>query len=151
MKVKVFQSNHNGKIEFTHTELEKLLNEVYSEGYKEGEANARASNFTWTSPYLNTPHYGDIIYTTQSDKTASPIDNLTCKTEAVAKQNNMPLTCQIADNGGIKIRFNGSANENMIDQVINELMASAKELVYNTNSHKEEDAFTQLAKELDVQ
>lgn len=49
MKVKVFQSNHNGKIEFTRAELEKLLNEVYTDGYNEG----KSSHWTWTSPYLN--------------------------------------------------------------------------------------------------
>ena len=49
MKVKVFQSNHNGKIEFTRAELEKLLNEVYTNGYNEG----KSSHWTWTSPYLN--------------------------------------------------------------------------------------------------
>jgi hypothetical protein len=48
MKVKVFQSNHNGKIEFTRAELEKLLNEVYTDGYNEG----KTSHWTWTSPYV---------------------------------------------------------------------------------------------------
>ena len=36
MMVKVFQSNANGKIEFTRAELEKLLNEVYKKGYDNG-------------------------------------------------------------------------------------------------------------------
>ena len=50
MKVKVFETNHNGKIEFTRAELEKLLNEVYADGYKEGKDSR---SWTWTSPYLN--------------------------------------------------------------------------------------------------
>ncbi len=31
--VKVFTTNSNGKIEFTKEELEKLLNEVWQDGY----------------------------------------------------------------------------------------------------------------------
>ena len=50
MKVKVFETNHNGKIEFTRAELEKLLNEVYTEGYRDGESSG---SWTWTKPYLN--------------------------------------------------------------------------------------------------
>jgi hypothetical protein len=65
MKVKVFQTNSQGKIEFTRAELEKLLNEVYSDGYKEGKYDSQQS-WTWTSPYLNgisaTPYNGPITY-----------------------------------------------------------------------------------------
>ena len=37
MKIKVFNFNSNGKVEFTREELESLLNEVYNYGYKEGQ------------------------------------------------------------------------------------------------------------------
>ena len=57
MIVKVFQTNKNGKIEFTKEELETLLNEVYWDGYR---AN---STWTWTTP-LSYP-----IYTTTNSKT----------------------------------------------------------------------------------
>ena len=57
MMVKVFQTNRNGKIEFTKEELETLLNEVYWDGYR---AN---STWTWTTP-LSYP-----IYTTTNSKT----------------------------------------------------------------------------------
>lgn len=50
MIVKVFQTNKNGKIEFTKEELETLLNEVYWDGYR---AN---STWTWTTP-LSYPTY----------------------------------------------------------------------------------------------
>ena len=66
MKVKVFQSNHNGKIEFTRAELEKLLNEVYTDGYNEG----KSSHWTWTSPY-----YTGTDFTLSSNKT--PINQAT--------------------------------------------------------------------------
>lgn len=72
MKIKVFTPNHNGKIEFTHTELEKLLNEVYTDGYKDGEDNARSSSLTWTNPNLGTtPNWGDIMYCSDTTSAAS--------------------------------------------------------------------------------
>lgn len=37
MKYKIFSLDENGKISFEKEELEKLLEEVYNEGYKEGE------------------------------------------------------------------------------------------------------------------
>ena len=43
MSVKVFQANKAGKIEFTRCELEKLLNETYKEGYRDGENHAKTS------------------------------------------------------------------------------------------------------------
>ena len=41
--VKVFTTNSNGKIEFTKDELEKLLNEVWRDGY---DSN---TSLWWTS------------------------------------------------------------------------------------------------------
>lgn len=42
--VKVFTTNSNGKIEFTKEELEKLLNEVWQDGYNSNRS------LWWTSP-----------------------------------------------------------------------------------------------------
>lgn len=42
MKVKVYQLNNQGKIEFSRADLEALLNEVYSDGYKEGQHSVQA-------------------------------------------------------------------------------------------------------------
>lgn len=44
MMVKVFTTNSNGKIEFTKEELEKLLNEVWQDGYDSNKS------LWWTSP-----------------------------------------------------------------------------------------------------
>lgn len=44
MMIKVFEMNKDGKIEFTKSELEELLNEAYEEGYR------NSSTYTWTSP-----------------------------------------------------------------------------------------------------
>ena len=39
MKVKIFMTNKDGKIEFDYKDLESLLNEVYEEGYIDGKKN----------------------------------------------------------------------------------------------------------------
>lgn len=74
MIVKVFESNNNGKIEFARSELEKLLNEVYTKGYNVGYSEGTSKSWTWTSPTLN---YRDINTISTSDHT-TPISNLTC-------------------------------------------------------------------------
>lgn len=48
-KIKVFNLNKEGKIEFTKEELEKLLNETYEDGYYEGKSHT----YTWTTPYYS--------------------------------------------------------------------------------------------------
>ena len=48
-KIKVFNLNEKGKIEFTKEELEKLLNETYEDGYCEGNSHT----YTWTQPYYS--------------------------------------------------------------------------------------------------
>ena len=82
MMVKVFQSNANGKIEFTRAELEKLLNEVYKKGYNTGVSDTKQNYWTWTSPYVNTTatnnlRASEITYTTGTTGTTA-IDNLRC-------------------------------------------------------------------------
>ena len=69
MSVKVFQANKAGKIEFTRCELEKLLNEIYNEGYRDGEG----TRWTWTSPNIinTTPYYGVTCLDTNSSKSIS--------------------------------------------------------------------------------
>ena len=44
-RVKVFSPNEKGKIEFTKREIEKLLQEIYAEGYKDG------AQTKWTISY----------------------------------------------------------------------------------------------------
>ena len=59
MKVKVFQTNSNGKIELTCEELEKLLNETYENGRVDGHCDGyckgiKSQTFIWDSPTLTT-------------------------------------------------------------------------------------------------
>ena len=48
-KIKVFNVNEKGKIEFTKEQLEQLLNETYRDGYNDGTTHT----YSWTTPYLN--------------------------------------------------------------------------------------------------
>ena len=84
MMVKVFQSNANGKIEFTRAELEKLLNEVYNAGHDAGYSEGKSNQWTWTSPYLSTST-STINATDSTSHSSNAIDNLICNgaTEAV--------------------------------------------------------------------
>ena len=77
MMVKVFQSNANGKIEFTRAELEKLLNEVYKKGYDTGACDTKQNYWTWTSPYLSTNNLRT-PEATYAINTSTSIDNLRC-------------------------------------------------------------------------
>lgn len=63
MIIKVFETNNNGKIEFTREELEKLLNNIYAEGQRNCNCG---SNITWTNPYV-TPY----VSTTNGEATTS--------------------------------------------------------------------------------
>lgn len=62
--VKVFTTNKDGKIEFTQKELEKLLDEVWRDGY-----NSNSYRYWWSSPTITTPYYTTTTpyYTTTTD------------------------------------------------------------------------------------
>jgi hypothetical protein len=137
MKVKVFQSNHNGKIEFTRAELEKLLNEVYTDGYNEG----KSSHWTWTSPYVSSCDgitlTNAIDTKTATDKTvpnynADKISTLNA-TQAVDKE--------IKNNPS----YTGKVNGTDISKLVNDIFGARA-----SNSVPEDvvDAFDKLAKEL---
>ena len=68
-RVKVFSPNEKGKIEFTKREIEKLLQEIYAEGYKDG------AQTKWTISYGGTANNElytiPALYTTK----VSPIDS----------------------------------------------------------------------------
>ena len=139
MKVKVFQSNHNGKIEFTRAELEKLLNEVYTDGYNEG----KSSHWTWTSPYVSScdgitlTNAIDTKTATATDKTvpnynADKISTLNA-TQAVDKE--------IKNNPSYTVKVNGTD----ISKLVNDIFGARA----SNNVPKDVvDAFDKLAKEL---
>lgn len=137
MKVKIFQPNHNGKIEFTRVELEKLLNEVYNDGYHEGEAAGRSQAWTWTSPSISTqPYYATStllgMNSNNSDNNEN-LDKLTCN--AVKKETpDAAVTTKIPT---YTITM-GREDVDNLTKTINSLVTGAKPY----------DVFTNLAKEL---
>lgn len=172
MIVKVFQANEKGKIEFTRCELEKLLNEVYQNGYTDGENDMRKQSYVWTSPYITTitttPTLLDNLQnniTTNSD--TAPIDNFTYE---IKDPNNVIVDCTSANNEStepkeVKEKQKTSSSvsktfENKFDnlmKVIDELLGSEfdTKVPYehpNLNSSNRtivsNDPFTSLAKEL---
>ena len=64
--VKVFTTNKNGKIEFTEKELEKLLNEVWNDGY-----NANTHRYWWSSPMTTTAATPHITLCSDATRTVS--------------------------------------------------------------------------------
>lgn len=144
MKVKVFQTNNQGKVEFTRAELEKLLNEVYTEGYKDGEVSGRSQNWTWTAPYINSaPYCGDVVYTTSTvannDKEKN-IDKLTCANDVAnpnIEKKNTPMSYSINLDGG---------DVHSLSKAVNEIIANASRGVRPSTGTL--NAFDALAKEL---
>ena len=79
MSIKVFQTNTNGKIEFTRCELEKLLNGTYDEGYRAGENQAKSQYWTWAPNWSTLASNSTNKVTTTN--TTNAIDDLKCVTE----------------------------------------------------------------------
>lgn len=132
MKVKIFQPNHNGKIEFTCAELEKLLNEIYSSGYQEGEAAGRSQSWTWTSPSIATqPYYTTTTPGVSNDKNIDKLAYDAIKEKA-------PGAITIANKIPAYTVPMGREDVDKLAQTINSLITGAKP----------NDVFTNLAKEL---
>lgn len=151
MKVKVFQPNSYGKIEFTRAELEKLLNEVYDGGFRDGEAAQREkSTWAWTSPYVynndlsTTTISGTSMPLTINSSTTQPVDKLTCTLAADTNKNNT----SIATGATVKTTPDGTITVSSIDKGtalkhVNDILASIQQI-----QNQPGDVFTNLAKEL---
>ena len=147
MKVKVFQPNSQGKIEFIRAELQKLLNEVYDEGFRDGEAAQREkSTWTWTSPY----RYSDSITLTNgtnctntTDNHTQPIDKLTCTYDSVTNKNDTSADKNsTVDIAPISVSINSTDNK-AIEKHITQILDSI-----NNAQAASRDVFANLAKEL---
>lgn len=137
MKVKVFQPNHNGKIEFTRAELERLLNEVYNDGYREGEAAGQKHSWTWTSPYITNQTYRTTALDTTNDK---GIDKLTCSCDSAKEKRATEVVPTFAETKNVPSYTVSIGREDVdkLTQTISSLIGGSKP----------NDVFTNLAKEL---
>lgn len=68
MKIKIFTPDADGKISFTKKELEELLNEVYSEGKRDGYCYYPT---TTTTPSPLTPYYSGLTISNAIDTATS--------------------------------------------------------------------------------
>lgn len=137
MKVKVFQSNHNGKIEFTRAELEKLLNEVYTDGYNEG----KSSHWTWTSPFASSC---DSITLTNAIDTKTVTDKTVPNYNAdkISTSNTtQAVDKEIKNNPSCTVKVNGTD----ISKLVNDIFGARAS---NNVPENVVDAFDKLAKEL---
>lgn len=129
MKVKVFTPNHNGKIEFTPAELEKLLNEVYEDGQRNCNCN---KSITWTAPYYSN---NDIVPANKTTNNATtPIDNLKAESVEACNIDHKPFAITISEIDGKKM---------------NEEFAKLLNANRSLRAHEINDVFSNLAKELD--
>ena len=142
MKVKVFESNHNGKIEFTRAELEKLLNEIYKEGYRDGEGSG-----SWT--YLNNAR--------QADSASITTTNAKIDKDALNKIAGVSYTAN-NDEGAKNTATTNSTKPNTYtvtmkcnEADINKAADALRELLNNPgalSTKAVDDAFSRLSKEL---
>lgn len=166
MSVKVFQTNKAGKIEFTRCELEKLLNETYNEGYRDGENHAKSSYWTWTSPTVATNYLSNISHSTST----RAIDDLTCGTTATNCISNKDgkILAVAEPEDAVKVKFMAATdapktnaatveakgmtfNLDEVSKLASTLFGSDLFGTINTNGAKkavEDTPFTKLAKEL---
>jgi hypothetical protein len=159
--IKVFTVNENGKIEFTKAELEKLLNEVYSDGYKKGKYDGQQS-WTWTSPYLNglstTPYNGPITYCSvaATNESHPKLADVSVSNDEVIGVLDSSKTIDVNETVEAKpSAYTIKATSSDIDAVskaIEEMLTNTRNSFYNhsikdTNS-RPLDAFDTLAKEL---
>ncbi len=84
MEVQIYTTNHNGKIEFTKSELETLLNKMYTKGYEAGKRD-----HAWIPAYTETPSF--------IPDGVAPICNEIAKKEPVAG----PKTFELESSGPI--------------------------------------------------
>lgn len=151
MKIKVFQPNSHGKIEFTREELERLLNEIYTDGFRDGEAYQREkSNWTWTSPFVYNNDLGTITTTSSTNmpltinaNTTQPIDKLTCTYDSATSNN----STSIAKNATIDVAPVSIALGNMDREAARKHISDTVAALRCAQAAPG-DVFTNLAKEL---
>ena len=157
MEIRVFKTNNNGRIEFTQTELENLLNEIYkssyAKGYAAGEADGRKNNFTWVSPYLtNTPYYSTI--STCDTKTDKSINDLTCTNTSVKSTVDDGIaTCAVtsAAKSSKPSTYTidmGKCDFETLSKAVNEIVFNTHKPVWEQVTREDNDPIANLTKEL---
>lgn len=145
MMVKVFEANYNGKIEFTREDLEKLLNEVYNTGYREGRDS---HSWTWTNPYLNSALRSNdsaTITGTNAKINKDLLAQISGTTESKVEEPKITATNNSTNPNAytITMKYN-EADFNKAADALREFLNAPHAL----STAKIDDAFTKLSKEL---
>ena len=161
MSIRVFNTNNFGKIEFDRTSLEKLLNEIYEEGYRAGEKHAKDSYWTWcpsiTTVNYNTPVYRTLNdFNTNSSVTTSDSTNTNASTMSTNTTNNTKINSNSINNTVEDIKQKSKAetvcyvNGKEVDlSTFNESLKEANE-AFNKAANElfHSDRYNALAKEI---
>lgn len=148
MSIKVFQTNANGKIEFTRCELEKLLNETYDEGYRAGENHAKGQYWTPNWCTLTGDSINNKATATNTTNITSAIDDLKCATK-ISDTNGAKAVITTHRNNETPstytVDLGKNFNLNSMTKALEEILRDHSKL----SALKEKtDPFTSLAKEL---
>lgn len=150
MNVKVFQTNANGKIEFSRNELEKLLNEVYNDGYSAGEKHMRETYWTWSPNSLTGTISTQSLPITYANETSTTvIDNLKAINTDKTTTNGAAecaKTIKAKPNTWETVTASAVESANELDSIINQLLTGAKRGEIFTSNRP--DVFNALDKEL---
>ena len=100
MNIKIFEFNKSGKVEFTRCELEKLLNDTYQEGYKDGEKNSKKEHWAWTAPSIPYLDFKRDVKINAIDDLKAEVDTHIKKTEetnqsAIAPKKNQEFSIDL--------------------------------------------------------
>lgn len=95
MKIKIMYPNDRGRIELTKDELEKLLNESYSEGYSDG-CNRYYSISTPSYPYI-TYCNGSSVNSLSADKATVSCDGAVTYATSMAEDAALSTAQTISD------------------------------------------------------
>lgn len=140
MSIKVFQTNAKGKIELTRCELEKLLNEIYNEGYCAGENKTKGQYWTWTPDWgtLTSDSTNNKITATNTTNITNTINDNGAKATITTRRNNEAPSTYTVDLGK-------NFNLNSMTKALEEILCGHP----NQSARSEQtDPFTSLAKEL---
>ena len=118
MKSKVFKKNKYGKIEFTESELKKVLDEIYDEGYMDGSS----SNYYYTTPYRYKPY--PYYYTWCSTAT----DPASVTTATSTADSHITIDGSKLHNSGTCITVN--KNEDWLDKVTSKIPVKSNKDTY---------------------
>lgn len=126
MKSKVFKKNKYGKIEFTESELKEVLDEIYNEGFNDGNN----SYYYYNTPYRYKPY--PYYYTWCSTVT----DPLT--TTATTADSHITIDGSKLNNGSTCITAN--KNEDLLDKVTSKIPLKPNKDTYTyTIKHKKDE------------